>query len=120
MASKQVYRINSLDILDINFQMQSISDRLDAIEGRRGLPEIYSELDMKSNKIKEVASPVNLNDAAILETLQEQIVDQLSSGLDSVFGNATIIFLTLTDGTVSGGFEFRDGNNAVIHSFGVI
>jgi hypothetical protein len=134
MSSKQFYFLSQLNVNELNFLLQSISDRLDAIEGQRGNPEIFSNLNMQSNLINSVASPVDLNDAAILETITDSVTAALSTGLNATFGNVTITTLTaenatitdtatidtldVTDITISGFLELEDGTATIIHSFG--
>lgn len=49
---------------NLNFLFQRIADRMDKMEGIRGAPSIESDLDMNSNRIRELAAAVN-NDEAI-------------------------------------------------------
>lgn len=128
MSSKQFYFLSQLNVNELNFLLQSISDRLDAIEGQRGKPEIFADLNMQSNLINQVASPIDLNDAAILETITDSINTALNSGLDGTFGNVIVTTITATTATTTtlnvqdiigtGYIEVENGTGTILHSFG--
>lgn len=61
--AKRNYTVSELDIVQINLTMQLISDRFDALEGLRGEPRFYSDVNVGNNKITSVADPENEGDA---------------------------------------------------------
>jgi hypothetical protein len=48
---KTHYNINNLDARDINFVLNQIANRLDALEGLRGTPRFYADINAGANKI---------------------------------------------------------------------
>jgi hypothetical protein len=48
---KTHYNINNLDSREINFVLNQIANRLDALEGLRGTPRFYADINAGANKI---------------------------------------------------------------------
>ena len=132
MGSREHLQLTSLNLFELNFKLQRIADRLDAIEGLRGLPNMYGNLDMNLNKIVQVLDPTDANDAAILDTFQAILLTGLNAILgtlecDTLEVNTTSVFqgdasfesganIAMTNGFI----EITDSNGTIIHSFGTI
>jgi len=50
-------------VRNLNFLLQRLADRMDKLEGIRGTSSIESDLDMNSNRIKELAAAVHDDEA---------------------------------------------------------
>ena len=51
MSESRIYRISNLDISQINVILGQISDRLDEIQGYRGEPMFYDDVNAKTKFI---------------------------------------------------------------------
>ena len=64
----------------MNLILSQLSDRLDAIEGNRGTPTFYSDVDAQGNKVQNVADPTNPSDAVNLKHLDNAITTAATKG----------------------------------------
>jgi len=92
MASRENYLVTSRDIdsikRDLNFILARISDRLDKMEGVRGIAQIQSQLDMTDQIINTLGTPTSSSDAARFGDIPTQSLDPGDS--------PTFVDLTLT------------------------
>lgn len=101
--SKQIYRLSDAAT---QYVVQSLSDRLDKLEGWRGTPEFHSNVSLNSNTITELGQGSNTTDAAVRSEL---------TGLNPTFDS-----LVLNSGGLqtTGPIKFVDSNGTIIHQFG--
>lgn len=124
---------NSLQelVLSLNLLLQRIADRIDKIEGIRGTPEIFADLDMNNNRINELFQSSNTTDAVNQSELDNQdlnttdsptfasltITANLSvSGTLNVIGITTLIGLEQSENDTAY-YKYTDSNGTIIHSF---
>lgn len=93
---------------EVNFLFQRIADRMDKIEGIRGTSSIESDLEMNSNRIREVGEGIEADDAARVDGL---IGIQLAVAILTVSNTATINNLE-----VEGDLKVYDPDGILIHS----
>lgn len=138
MGGRQVYALHNTDltalIRDLNFHFQDITNRLDAIEGRRGQPAIYNDLNMNNNYINSVAGPAGEDDAVPKSYLVNLTTTKITVTGTSVFGGAAAFGAAVTmadtltlagaatfNGSVkivNAAFTWEDVDGVVIHEFG--
>jgi hypothetical protein len=51
---KTFYNLNNLDLRELNFILGQITDRIDKLEGLRGTPHFYANVNAGGNKIQNV------------------------------------------------------------------
>lgn len=103
-TSKQVYRVSDIQL---QYILNSISDRLDKVEGWRGTPEFQADVDLNTNLLTNVGSGSAMTDAAVRSEL---------AGSSPTFTNVTINgILTVND---DGPIKWLDSTGTVLHQFG--
>jgi hypothetical protein len=102
-------------VRNLNFMLQRLADRMDKIEGIRGTSSIESDLEMNSNRIREVASPVDDTDAARLDDL---LTEPLTVSRLTVTGVTNLQDATTIDAdtTVNGDVFVYGEDGLLIHS----
>lgn len=95
-------------IQSLNFLLQRLADRIDKLEGIRGTASIESDLEMNSNRIREVGEGDADDDGARLDDLLTEplFLSRLTVSDDT----------TLNDVAVGGNIEVFDDSDQLIHS----
>ena len=88
MTTKEIYRLNSLNVEEINRLLQRLQDRLDKIEGWRGTPEFQTDISLKSNKVTEVADATADTDSPNFGQTAEGV---LTTRGDLIYRDATTV-----------------------------
>ena len=109
---KTHYNISNLDAREINFALNQIANRLDALEGLRGTPKFYANINANDHKIQNVTDATaakealtydyteNLGDAAFQSTAQ--ITAQTFSETNITLGDSSSgNYLTIINGTIT-------------------
>ena len=87
-TTKEIYRLNSLNVEEINRLLQRLQDRLDKIEGWRGTPEFQADISLNSNKVTEVADATADTDSPNLGQTSEGV---LTTRGDLIYRDATTV-----------------------------
>jgi hypothetical protein len=135
-ATRDNYQVqaNNLQelVLGLNLLFQRMADRMDKIEGIRGTPEIFSNLDMNGFQITDLLQSSGTTDAVNKSELSDQTLSTTDSptfqsltltanlsisGTLDVTGIATLIGLVQNE-TDSAYYKYIDSNDTVIHSIG--
>jgi len=112
--SRKIYRIQALDINQINWQLAQLANRLDELEGWRGTPTFRSDLDIQSNKIRSMADATAQDDAVALSQLGAGVEDYAGDTVveETAFGQSSTAGVSTdysradhTHGTISDPFE---------------
>ena len=105
---KTHYNINNLDAREINFVLNQIATRIDALEGLRGEPRFYRDINAGANKITNTVDgnssgdvltyPLSSSGQYLLLAGRggQTINDDLTLG-DTASGN----YLTIISGTIT-------------------
>jgi len=92
--SRKIYRIQALDINQINWQLAQLANRLDELEGWRGTPTFRSDLDIQSNKIRSMAD-ATAQDVAV-------VLSQLGTGVEDYAGDTIVEEITFGQSSTAG------------------
>ena len=65
---KTHYNISNLDAREINFALNQIANRLDALEGLRGTPKFYANINANDHKIQNVTDATAAKEALTSES----------------------------------------------------
>lgn len=98
---RHALRLNNLNLVDMNLLLAQLSDRLDKLEGLRGTPAFYENINMQTHRVSNVGASQVSNDAVIRSEL-----DDLDVGVSSGTASLSLITPTLVSaiaGTVAGG-----------------
>jgi hypothetical protein len=95
-------------VREANFLLQRMADRMDKIEGIRGTSSIESDLDMNSNRVRELGEGSSSSDAAR--------VDDLTSNSPSFNALSAVSLETTEDVEVGGNVYVYDDDGELIHS----
>ena len=79
--ARRTYRINRVDLENINFVFGQMADRIDELEGRRGTPKFKSDVNMGMNKVSSMRSGSASTDGATVVQ-----VDAVATEVDGVSG----------------------------------
>lgn len=118
MSSREHYTVNAQSIPELtnalNFVLARLADRLDKIEGVRGIATIESRLDMQGNKVTDAAQGTTLSDGVVVSQISDQALDTTSG---PVFQSLTVLgdLVVGDDMSIGDYFFIKDTNDTIIH-----
>lgn len=94
--ARQSYRIPPVSTIEalvdaLNMQFGMISDRLDQLEGRRGTPEFYADIQLRNNKIKGLSPGTSSGEALTADLPSNSGLAAQSTGLTVAASNGITI-----------------------------
>lgn len=85
---RDVYRLSRLEISEVNRLLARMSDRIDELEGRRGTPGFYANLDLQGNRATNATAAVDAGDYVLSSEVVPRDGGGLNLRLGTVYGSA--------------------------------
>lgn len=126
--AREVYQLQGTSVQEINRLLARLADRLDQIEGRRGTPEMFANVDMRGNRVTEAGASAGGGDyvsrqefspqaLAFLESIAGDTVDL--SGVTMAAGELAVAGDAVIGGTLTIGIRWRipaaDHADTILH-----
>lgn len=95
--ARRYYAINNLDINDINYIFNQLSDRLDQLEGYRGTPTFKSDVDFGGNKGVNAGNASSSTDFATLGNVDIETGAIIDPIINLIYPIGALLITTKSD-----------------------